>query len=126
MCVPCCAGDNRGLSSIGLLEALPLVLPTLRLQAQVRAFLRDQPPDLVVLIDYPGVNIPFGRYLKHQYGCPVVYYVPPNEWLWNKARTPALCALSDAILCTYPREVRLCQFSSSPDESAAIGEKDMN
>ncbi|GAQ85990.1 lipid-A-disaccharide synthase [Klebsormidium nitens] len=97
-------GDNRGLSSIGLLEALPLVLPTLRLQAQVRAFLRDQPPDLVILIDYPGVNIPFGRYLKRQYGCPVVYYVPPNEWLWNEARTPALCAISDAILCTYPRE----------------------
>lgn len=102
----CAAGDNRGLSSIGLLEALPLVLPTLRLQAHVRAALQGHAPDAVVLIDYPGVNIPFGRYLRERFGCPVVYYVPPNEWLWNEARTPAVCAIADAILCTYPREVR--------------------
>eukprot|EP00850_Spirogloea_muscicola_P022494 SM000298S10948 [mRNA] locus=s298:131119:134010:+ [translate_table: standard] len=97
-------GDNSGLSSIGLVEALPLIWPSLRLQAAARAFLKDHPPDVAVLIDYPGVNIPFGRYLKKRHGCRVVYYVPPNEWLWNTSRTAAIVGMSDVILATYKGE----------------------
>eukprot|EP00850_Spirogloea_muscicola_P024241 SM000512S17819 [mRNA] locus=s512:937:4814:- [translate_table: standard] len=97
-------GDNSGLSSIGLAEALPLIWPSLRLQAAARAFLNEHPPDVVVLVDYPGVNIPFGRYLKKRHGCRVVYYVPPNEWLWNTSRTAAIVGMSDVILATYKGE----------------------
>ena len=76
-------GDNTGQSSIGLMHALPFVLPALRLQRRVRGEL-ERPggprPDVAVLIDYPGVNMPFGRYLRRELGARVVYYIPPNEW----------------------------------------------
>lgn len=97
-------GNNTGISSIGLWEALPLIFPTLQLQSQARAFLQQHPPDAVVLMDYPGVNIPFGRYLKQTYGCPITYYVPPNEWLWTSARTATIVDMSDTILANYERE----------------------
>jgi len=97
-------GDNTGLSSIGLMEALPLVVPSLQLQKRVRDALRENPPDVAVLIDYPGVNIPFGKYLKQELGCKIVYYIPPNEWLWNPARTASICAMSDLVLCNYRSE----------------------
>ena len=42
------AGDNTELSSIGLLEAVPLILPSIRLQQRVRTFLRGHAPDIVV------------------------------------------------------------------------------
>eukprot|EP00899_Mesostigma_viride_P008198 jgi/Mesvir1/1737/Mv21189-RA.1 len=97
--------DVTGLSSIGVLEALPLVLPSLRIQARVRSVLVDAPPDVAVLIDYPGVNIPFGRYLKEQLRVAhVIYYIPPNEWLVTGARTPTICSMADAILAVYPDE----------------------
>lgn len=41
-------GDNTGLSSIGLLEALPLIVPSLLLQITVRRFLDDHPPHVLV------------------------------------------------------------------------------
>lgn len=44
------AGDNTGISSIGLLEALPLIIPALRIQANVRKFLKSNPPDIVVCL----------------------------------------------------------------------------
>ncbi|XP_024401057.1 uncharacterized protein [Physcomitrium patens] len=97
-------GDNTGISSIGLLEALPLIIPALRIQANVRKFLKSNPPDIVVLMDYPGINIPFGKYVKKEFGCKVVYYIPPNEWLWNTSRTGAITDACDTILSVYPAE----------------------
>ena len=123
-------GDNTGVSSIGLVEALRYVRPALRLQRRARRRLREAPPDVAVvsargavrlsrraeeagggltadrgqLIDYPGVNIPLGRWLRAELGVPVVYYIPPNEWLATGARTPAICALSAEILAVYAAE----------------------
>ncbi|KAL2611671.1 hypothetical protein R1flu_023363 [Riccia fluitans] len=97
-------GDNTRLSSIGLMEALPLIAPSLSLQHRVRRFLEKTPPDIVVLLDYPGVNIPFSQYVKQKLGCKVVYYIPPNEWLWNTSRTAQIVSMSDFILAVYPGE----------------------
>jgi lipid-A-disaccharide synthase len=43
--------DTANLGAIGLWEALPLILPTLKLQSRLRRWLRHHPPDGVVLID---------------------------------------------------------------------------
>ena len=43
--------DTAPLGAIGLWEALPLVVPTLRLQRRARRWLAQHPPDGVVLID---------------------------------------------------------------------------
>ncbi|KAH8973060.1 hypothetical protein BDL97_01G025600 [Sphagnum fallax] len=99
-------GDNTGLSSIGLLEALPLIIPSIQLQLSIRTFLDKHSPDIVVLLDYPGVNIPFGRYVKRQFGCKVVYYIPPNEWLWNTSQTQSIVNMSDCIFSVYPGEAQ--------------------
>lgn len=97
-------GDNSGLSSIGFFEALPFVFPSLYLQMVVRRFLQKHPPDIVVLIDYPGVNIPFGKYIKQHFYCKVIYYIPPNEWMWTTARTNTTVKMSDLILSVYESE----------------------
>mmetsp|Transcript_31084 Transcript_31084/g.99262 ORF Transcript_31084/g.99262 Transcript_31084/m.99262 type:complete len:395 (-) Transcript_31084:72-1256(-) len=98
-------GDNTGLSSIGLKEALPLVLPSLKLQKEVRRRLAETPPDVAIFIDYPGVNIPFAKYIRDAYPeCKNIYYIPPNEWLWNSARTSDIIANCDSVLAVYPAE----------------------
>eukprot|EP01018_Ginkgo_biloba_P012052 Gb_36572 [translate_table: standard] len=97
-------GNNGGLSSIGIFEALPFVLPSLYLQTVVRHFVQKCPPDIVVLIDYPGVNIPFGKYIRKHFGCKIIYYIPPNEWLWTTIRTHSIVRISDLILSVYHGE----------------------
>ena len=56
--------DTAPMGAIGLWEAVPLILPTLQLQARVDRLLQDRPLDAVVLIDYVGANVRLGRKLR--------------------------------------------------------------
>lgn len=91
-------------SSIGLAEALPHVVPAYLAQRRARAALLLRPPDAACLIDYPGVNVPFGEWLhKAVSSCRQCYYVPPNEWLLTDRRTPQIVRNTHKLLA-----VRLC------------------
>jgi len=73
-CYP--TGNTISIGSIGPLESLPFVLPTLKIQRRAKQYLHQHPPDLVVLIDYAGPNLSIGSYIKRQMPqVPVVYYI---------------------------------------------------
>ena len=72
--------DTAPMGAIGLWEAVPLILPTLRLQARADALLEEQPLDGVVLIDYVGANVRLGTRLRRQQPeLPITYYIAPQE-----------------------------------------------
>jgi lipid-A-disaccharide synthase len=99
--------DTATLGAIGLWEALPLVLPTLRLQSRLRRWLQDHPPDGVVLIDYMGANVNLGLRLKRRYpGVPITYYIAPQEWAFRlgDGGTTRLIGFTDRILAIFPQE----------------------
>jgi len=101
--------DTAAMGAIGLWEALPFVLPTLRLQRRLRSRLRAAPPDGVVLIDYMGPNVALGLRLKRQ--CPhtpIIYYIAPQEWAFRlgEGGTTRLISFSDRILAIFPEEAR--------------------
>ena len=48
--------DTDPMGAIGLLEALPFVLPTLRVQSLLEKSLKNHSPDVVVLIDYNKIQ----------------------------------------------------------------------
>ena len=74
-------GHTSAIGSIGLLESLPYILPTLKVQQQAKQYLKTHPPDVVVLIDYMTPNVAFCSYLpKHLPQVPVVYFIAPQEW----------------------------------------------
>ena len=101
--------DTSGLGAIGLWEALPLVLPTLKLQGRLRRWLADHPPDGVVLIDYMGANVNLGLRLKRRYPrVPISYYIAPQEWAWRvgDGGTTRLIGFTDRILAIFPEEAR--------------------
>ncbi|MFM7269155.1 MAG: lipid-A-disaccharide synthase, partial [Cyanobium sp.] len=86
-----------------------LVLPTLRLQARLRRWLRQHPPDGVVLIDYMGANVSLGLRLKRTYPkVPIAYYIAPQEWAWRMGDggTTRLIGFTDRILAIFPEEAR--------------------
>lgn len=100
-------GDTRTISSIGLVEALPQILPTLRLQKQARKLLQANPPDLVILIDYIGANTKIGGFVRQQFPqVPIVYYIAPQEWVWslNNKNTNDIASITDRLLAIFPRE----------------------
>ena len=74
-----------------------------RLYCRARRYFREQPPDAVVLIDYPGFNWWIARAAK-ACGIPVVYYGAPQMWAWAGWRVRKMRRLVDHVLCKLPFE----------------------
>jgi lipid-A-disaccharide synthase len=100
-------GDTSHIGSMGLLESLPYVVPTLLVQKKAIAYLKQNPPDLVLLIDYMGPNLGIGTYMRqHLPNVPVVYYIAPQEWVWsvNLRNTHRIVSFTNKLLAIFPAE----------------------
>ena len=71
-------------------------------------FFRDERPDAVVLIDYPGFNWWIARRAKAR-GIPVFYYGTPQIWAWASWRVRKLRRLVDHSLCKLQFEAEWYQ-----------------
>ena len=101
--------DTTPMGAIGLWEALPLVLHTLRVQRRVRRWLQQSPPDAVVLIDYMGANVNLGLKVKRRLpDVPILYYIAPQEWAFRvgEGGSTRLIGFTDRILAIFPEEAR--------------------
>jgi lipid-A-disaccharide synthase len=74
-----------------------------KLADQAEAYFRDQKPDAVVLIDYPGFHWHIARRAR-KWGIPVIYYVPPQIWAWGGWRIKKVKRTVDEVLCSLPFE----------------------
>lgn len=100
-------GNTVGIGSIGIIEGLPYLLPTLKVQKQAKRYLQAHPPDLVVMMDYSDPNISIGLYVrKHLPTIPTVYFIAPQEWVVriNQKKTDWIVQISDRILSIFPAE----------------------
>ena len=66
-------------------------------------YFRDERPDAVILIDYPGLHWWIARKAKAR-GVPVFYYVPPQIWAWAGWRVKKVRKYVDHVLCSLPFE----------------------
>lgn len=99
-------GNTAGIGSVGAVEALPFVLPTLWLQYRARKLLRQNPPDVVVLIDYMMPNQQMGNFAKKELQVPVAYYIAPQEWVWsmNDKYTKVIAGFTDKLFAIFAQE----------------------
>jgi lipid-A-disaccharide synthase len=98
-------GNTAGIGSIGLLEAVPFILPSFFLQQKVKGMLKQKPPHIAILIDYVTPNIAMGQFIKHHLGIPIVYYIAPQEWVWEFQNNGNLItSFTDQILAIFPAE----------------------
>lgn len=101
--------NTSAIGSVGILESLPFVLPTIRTQRRVLAALKAAPPDVVVLIDYLGPNLGMGRAIRQHFPkVPIAYYIAPQEWVWSlgDSNTNAIIDFTDRLLAVFPEEAR--------------------
>ena len=87
---------------------------------RLRRILREDPLDLVVLIDNPGLNLHFARVAKKA-GRRVVYYIAPQLWAWRPRRMKWMQRRVDHVLVILPFEEELyrragvsCTFVGHP------------
>ncbi len=97
---------HEDLTRYALMGFLPVIgkLPMFyRLMKRAEKYFQDDPPDAVVLIDYPGFNWWIARKAK-QRGIPVFYYGVPQIWAWASWRVSKMRRLVDHVLCKLPFE----------------------
>lgn len=94
------------LSAIGLIEAVPFLAEGRKAQKQVNQYLLNNPPDLMVLIDYMGPNVAAGKFVRQQLpNVTLVYYIAPQQWVFStKTDTQNVLAVSDKLLAIFPEE----------------------
>jgi lipid-A-disaccharide synthase len=105
-------GDTTGIGSVGILESLPYIWPTLQIQRSAKAYLRKSPPDAIILIDYLGPNLGIGNFAKeHLPQVPIAYYIAPQEWVWSLGdrTTTQIVGLCDRLLAIFPTEASYYQ-----------------
>lgn len=95
--------DLTTLAVMGLSRVLLNIRQFIALLWTADRYFRNQRPDAVVLIDYPGFNWWIARRAKKR-GIPVYYYGTPQLWAWGGWRVGKLRRLVDHVLCKLPFE----------------------
>jgi lipid-A-disaccharide synthase len=75
----------------------------IRLIFKADRYFRDEKPDAVVLVDYPGLHWWIAGRAKAR-GIPVFYFVPPQIWAWAGWRVSKVRKYIDQVLCSLPFE----------------------
>jgi lipid-A-disaccharide synthase len=71
-----------------------------------RTLIRSARPDLAVLIDAEGLNVMLARWLRSQ-GVPVMFFFPPQVWLWGRWRLPLVVPLAVKVLSAFREEAEI-------------------
>jgi lipid-A-disaccharide synthase len=66
--------------------------------------MKKERPDLLILIDSQGINMPLAKAAK-KLGIKTVYYIAPQEWLWGTTRgIKNVVQTIDRIIAIFSRE----------------------
>lgn len=97
--------DLTRLAVMGVARVLAMIPQFWRLLRDADRCFREERPDAVILIDFPGFNWWIARRAK-KHGIPVFYYGVPQLWAWGGWRVRKLKRLVDHVLCKLPFEQR--------------------
>lgn len=91
-----------------VLRELPFLLGMIRhMKREILAW----QPDLVLTVDYPGMNLRLAAF-AHGHGLKTVHYICPQVWAWHRNRIPKIARILDLLLCIFPFEPDL--FKDTP------------
>ncbi len=96
--------DAREMAVVGFWEVIKRLPFLLGVWRRIRRALVEERPDAVLLVDYPGFNLKVAAYAK-ALGIPVLYYVSPQVWAWNRRRIPRMAKIIDRLMVIFPFEV---------------------
>jgi lipid-A-disaccharide synthase len=98
--------DAAEMAVVGLTEVVSKLGFILKVMAQLKASLKKDRPDLLILIDYPDFNLPLARAAK-KYGVKVFYYISPQVWAWRRGRIGKIKKIVDRMAVILPFEADL-------------------
>ena len=88
---------------MGFIEVVKKLPALFKLRSDFGKVMDERKPNCFVSVDYPGFNMKLAKLAKEK-GIPVVSYIPPSAWAWNKGRAPKVAKLVTKIASIFPFE----------------------
>jgi lipid-A-disaccharide synthase len=88
---------------VGLTEVFSKLPRIARARRTLKNLIKNNPPDLLIPIDYPGFNIHLAGQAK-RYKVPVLYYISPQVWAWRTGRVKKIAKRVDRMAVILPFE----------------------
>ncbi|WP_288822735.1 lipid-A-disaccharide synthase [uncultured Megasphaera sp.] len=98
--------DIQQLGVVGIGEVIRKIPFFFRLRTYLLNVMRREKPDILICIDYPGFNMQLMKKAK-ALGIPVIYYILPTIWAWNKSRGNVIARYADLAISLFPFEAQL-------------------
>ena len=98
--------STNDLAVMGFLPVLKKLFFFMRVKSEMEKTIREWKPDIVITIDYPGLNLKLAAYAKSR-GIPAVHIVCPQVWAWHQNRIPKIASSLTKLLCFFPFEPKL-------------------
>ncbi len=95
--------DQRNLAVGGVVELVPHLDRIVSSWRKMVSELQSRTPDLLVLVDSSGFNLPYARRAQRA-RIPVLYYISPQVWAWRRGRVRKLASRVDRMAVIFPFE----------------------
>ena len=100
--------DAADLAVVGIIEVLAKYGIIKKALDSLKQNLKQNPPDLLILIDYQEFNQKLAAYAK-SIGIKVLFYIGPQVWAWRPKRVHKMAKIVDQMAVIFPFEVPLYQ-----------------
>jgi lipid-A-disaccharide synthase len=97
---------TEDIAGLGLAELASTIRRTLGALSRLKAMLRSERPDLVILIDFAEFNLSLAGAAKRA-GVPVLYYITPQVWAWRRGRVARIIRRTDRLAVVLPFEAEI-------------------
>ena len=94
------------MGAVGIWEGLRYYPSFLRIEKGIKRMLREEPPDLLVLINSRDLNLRIARLAKKR-GIPIIYYIAPPAWAWPDWATKRTARNITKVIAIFPFEAAL-------------------
>ncbi len=104
--------DSTTWAAIGLYEACKQVPKLLLVLNRLKKFMRQNRPDLVLLVDYPGFNMRLVREAK-RLNIPTVYYFPPSKFATDPASVTDAAGVISKVAANFASTFEVYQAAGA-------------
>ena len=92
------------LSFMGFVEVLKNSCSIFKNYVFAKTNIKNERPDAIILIDYPGFNLRIAKYAK-KLNIPVFWFIAPQVWAWKKSRLNKMQKYIDKLFVALPFEL---------------------
>jgi len=105
--------DCSDIAVVGIVEVLMNYRKIMKVLNKLRDELRNNPPDLLILVDYQEFNLKLAETAK-ELGIKVLFYISPQVWAWRPHRVHKIGQLIDMMAVLFPFEEKFYKKANVP------------